>query len=127
MLQLIDQAFLPQILSVILEYLGLLTTESHLSGHDALSLGDERAFGAGTVPPATVALVAFQSGDDAVVAATGAFRGALVALGRPQEQSGRGRGGGRRDAGVRWHVLVMLVQPLEEAGVRRHQTVSRRR
>lgn len=46
----------------------LLTTQCHLGGHDALSLGDKRALGTGAVSPATVALVTFECRHDAVVA-----------------------------------------------------------
>ena len=40
-------------------YLCLLSSESHLSGHDALPFGYERTLGTGTIPPAAVALETF--------------------------------------------------------------------
>ena len=61
-------------------YLCLLSSESHLSGHDALPFGYKRTLGTGTIPPATVALVSFQGRDDAVVTAPGALGRPLVAL-----------------------------------------------
>jgi hypothetical protein len=84
-------------------YLSLLSPESHLGGHDALSFGYERALGAGTIPPAAVALVSLQGRDDAVIAAAGALGRPLVALGSPEEHSGGGSG--RR----RWNSSVMVV------------------
>ena len=90
-----------------LYYLSLLSAKSHLSGHDALPFSDERAFGASTVPPAAVALVSFKGRHDAVIAAPGAFRRPLVALGCAEEQSGRGSGSRRRNSSV-----VMVMMPL---------------
>lgn len=77
-----------------------MTTQRHLGGHDALPLGDERAFSATTVAPATITLVALESGNDAVVAAAGALGRPLVAFGRPEKESGGGGGGCGRDAVV---------------------------
>ena len=52
----------------------LLTLESHLSRHYALSLGNQIAFGAEAVFELAVALVALEPRDHSVVAAAGTFR-----------------------------------------------------
>ena len=85
-----------------MKYLSLLTTQSHLGGHNTLSFGDERAFGATTITPATVTLVALEGRNDAVVAATGALGCPLIAFRRPHEE---GCGGGSRR---RWDAVVVL-------------------
>ncbi len=87
-------------------YLSLLSPESHLGGHDALSFGNERALGAGTVPPAAVALVSLQGRNDAVIAAAGALGRPLVALGGAEEHSG---GSGRRRRRRNSSVMVVVA------------------
>lgn len=74
--------------------LGLLASEGDLGRHHPLSFRDEGALGAVAVAPPAVPLVALEGRDDAVVAAPGALGGALVALGRPQEER---RGDGAQD------------------------------
>ena len=77
----------PQLTGLVL-FLSLLPAERHLGRHDPLPLGDERALGAHTVPPAAVALVALQGRHHPVVTAAGTFRGARVAVRGPQEHGG---------------------------------------
>lgn len=50
----------PQLPGLIL-LLGLLTSERHLGSHHALSLGDERTFRTGAVPPPAVAFMTLES------------------------------------------------------------------
>ena len=78
----------PQLTGLVL-FLSLLPAERHLGRHDPLPLGDERALGAHTVPPAAVALVALQGRHHPVVTAAGTFRGARVAVRGPQVQGRR--------------------------------------
>jgi hypothetical protein len=61
---------------------------AYLCGHDALSLRDEGALGAHTVPPPAVPLVALKGGHDPMVPAAGTFGGALVPLRGSQEEGG---------------------------------------
>lgn len=128
-------------------YLSLLSAESHLGGHDALSFGYERALGAGTIPPAAVALVSLQGRDDAVITAAGALGRPLVALGSPEEHSGGGSSRRRRNSSVMVVVVmsrmvllavmllvvaVMLMRRAHVSGksgeesVRTHHAVGRR-
>ena len=78
----------PQLTGLVL-FLSLLPAERHLGRHDPLPLGDERALGAHTVPPAAVALVTLQGRHHPVVTAAGTFRGARVAVRGPQVQGRR--------------------------------------
>ena len=52
----------------------LLAFERYLGRHDALPLGDQVAFRAGTVAESAVSFVAFEPADHAVVATPRAFR-----------------------------------------------------
>lgn len=61
----------------------------YLCGHDALSLGDQSALGADTVPPPAVALVSLEGRHHTVVPTTCTLRRALVPLRCPQEKRGR--------------------------------------
>jgi hypothetical protein len=96
-------------LSGLVLLLGLLPPEGDLGRHHPLSLGDQGALGAVAIAPSTVSLVPLERRNDAVVATAGALRGALVALGGPQEKGGRdgaqhrvlGHQGGHVDAAAR--------------------------
>lgn len=66
--------------------LGLLTTKGDLRGHHALPFGDQRALGTDAILPVAIPFVTFQSGNDAVISASRAFRRALVTFGGSQEK-----------------------------------------
>ena len=55
-------------------FFALFRDNSHLRSHDALAFGDERAFGAHTIAPSAISFVAFEGGNDSVIATTRAFR-----------------------------------------------------
>jgi len=69
---------------------GLLPSQSHLGGHDALPLHHQQAVGALAVAPAAEPLVSFQARHHAVVAAPGAF-GSAAQLPRLSATRGRRR------------------------------------
>ena len=62
---------------------------SYLCGHDPLSLGDQSALGADTVPPPAVPLVSLECRHHAVVPTARTLRSALVPLRGPKEKRGR--------------------------------------
>ena len=83
-----------------------------LCGHDALSLGNERALGTCTVAPAAVALVSLERRHNAVVAAA-------RALGRAREPvTGRDGGHGRRCGGTA-QIQRQVVRRRGQTGGRR--------
>lgn len=78
-----------QIGLIILKEIPPGVCSAYLGGHDALSLGDERAFGTHTVPPSAVTLVTLEGRNDSVVSAARTLRGPLIPLRGPEEEGWR--------------------------------------
>lgn len=64
-------------------FLRLLTTQGYLRGHHALTFGDQRAFSASTILPATIALVTL----DEAGGVNGAVSGAVLTMRKARFQS----------------------------------------
>lgn len=66
--------------------LRLLSAERNLGGHDALSLGDQSAFGTHAVFPSAVALMPLQRGHHPVIPAPGALGRSWILLRSAKQQ-----------------------------------------